>query len=99
MKFSTVAQSLTLLVAFNLSMSQADEPDTSIGTAELMPDRSIVLMLRAQSEDGTVGETRLVYPVGSDGYETLINHLDGLEPSQSKSVPPWPESTLVPDDT
>ncbi len=98
MKRSIILLLLSLLLALNLSMNQAGEPEASIGTAEMMPDRSIVVMLRTQSADGMVGETRLVYPVGSIGYEELINHLDGIEPSQSRPVPLWPETTAFPDE-
>ena len=74
-------------------MTQADEPEVPIGTAEMMSDRSIILMLRAESAEGTIGETRFVYPMGSEGYEALIEHVGGLAPTQTKPVPPWPKST------
>ena len=93
MKNSIILFSLSLLVAFNLYMSQADESEPSVGTAEMMPDRSIVLMLRTQSADGAIGEARFVYSVDSRDYQALLDHLGGLEPSQSKSVLPWPESS------
>ncbi len=96
MKKSIILVSLSLLVAFNLYMSQADEPETSVGTAEMMPDRSIVLMLRTQSADGAIGEARFVYSVDSRDYQAVLDHLGGLEPAQSKSVPPWPESSRLP---
>ena len=96
MKLSIIFCLPGLLLAFNQTMSQAQETDLSIGTAEMMADRSIVLMLRTRSDDGPIGEARFVYPMGSEGYQALIDHLGGLEPLQSKPVPPWPESMTLP---
>jgi len=82
---------LVTLSSFLLFGFEMDKTPAFIGTAEMMADRSIVLKLRGQSEDGAIGDGLVVYAVESPGYGELLEHLGGLEPLQSKMVPPWPE--------
>jgi hypothetical protein len=67
-----------------------DADNASIGTATMRPDRTIVLMLRADDAAGTIGDARFVFPTGHPDYATVLAHLGGLEPGESKPVPPWP---------
>jgi hypothetical protein len=80
------------LLSVILSACDRNEPVTSIGTAEMEADSTIILRLHARTDEGAIGETLLSYPPGSDGYGELLNHLGGLQPGQSKPVPPWPET-------
>lgn len=62
-----------------------------IGTARMDRDGTIVLDLRAEDEGGAVGVGRLVYPPAHPQYQRVLEHLGGLEPGQSKPVPPFPD--------
>jgi hypothetical protein len=76
------------------SASSSTAPATdnrSIGQATMEPDGTIVLMLRAEAPGGGVGEGLLRYPPGDKDYEMVKQHVGGLEPGQSKPVPPWPD--------
>jgi hypothetical protein len=66
----------------------ADER-ASIGQASMAADRTVVLRLRAESDDGAVGEALFTYAPADSDYESIIEHVGGLAPGQSKSVPPW----------
>lgn len=63
---------------------------SSIGTATMDPDGTIVLMLRATAP-GIVGDARITYPPSHAEYRNVLAHLGGLKPGESKSVPPWPD--------
>jgi hypothetical protein len=65
------------------------EPE-SIGEARMEPDGTIVMRLRAVSEDGAVGEGLVRYPPTDPEYESVLEHLGGLTPGERKPVPPWP---------
>lgn len=63
----------------------------SIGSATLEKDGTIVLQLRAESEDGAVGDALLRYPKDHPKYEEILRHLGGLRPGETKPVPPFPD--------
>ena len=51
----------------------------------------IVLDLRAEDESGRRGDARFYYPKNHAEYREILDHLGGLKPGESKSVPPWPD--------
>lgn len=67
-------------------MSQA-----SIGSALMLPDGTIELMLRAEGPGGMRGDAKFSYPPTHPQYRMVLEHVGGLEPGTSKPVPPWPE--------
>ena len=74
--------------------ARADGPGeaemTSIGTATMDPDGTIVLLLRATGP-GVVGDGRITYAPTHAEYQNVLKHLGGLKPGESKPVPPWPD--------
>ena len=77
--------------AIDAKPEPADEPE-SIGIATMEADGTIVLRLRAElPEGGGAGEGYFRYPPSDPQYREILDHLGGLEPGQSKPVPPWPE--------
>ncbi len=66
-----------------------------IGTASMTSDRTINLQLRAEAESGMVGEAMLAYPPDHTQYQSILDHLGGLEPGEEKPVLPWPDEPLV----
>jgi hypothetical protein len=74
-------------------MSRRTTPATDtrpIGQATMEADGTIVLMLRAEGPM-VMGDALLRYPPGDKDYENVKKHIGGLEPGQSKAVPPWPD--------
>ena len=67
----------------------AATPDT-IGVAWLENDGTLVLQLRAQGTGKSVGDALLRYKPGDPEYSRTLQHIGGLEPGQTKPVPPWP---------
>lgn len=65
----------------------------SIGSATMEHDGTIVLRLRAASDDGdTIGDGLLTYAPDHRDYKEVLRHLGGLEPGESKPVAPWPDA-------
>jgi hypothetical protein len=69
----------------------ATSEQESIGVATMDANRTITLRLRAEGPDGLVGEGFFVYPPSHAEYQSVLDHLGGLEPGQSKPVPPFPD--------
>lgn len=67
----------------------------SIGVAMMKVDGTITLQLRAESDDGSVGDAYFEYPPSDPEYQNIIDHLGGIEAGQQKPVPPWPEETTA----
>jgi hypothetical protein len=63
----------------------------SIGMATMNADRTIALRLRAETADGAEGDGYFTYSPADTEYESVLRHIGGLEPGESKPVPPWPE--------
>lgn len=62
----------------------------SIGTATMLADGTIVLDLRTgAAPGGAKGDARLNYPPGHPQYREIMEHVGGLRPGETKSVPPW----------
>ena len=54
----------------------------------MLQDRTLVLDLRAES-GAALGDARLVYPPSHAQYHSVLEHLGGLSPGETKPVPPW----------
>lgn len=72
-------------------MTETSDSAASIGAATMQPDGTILLQLRAEGPDGLEGDALLTYPPTHPDYESVLKHLGGLAPGQSKPVPPWPD--------
>jgi hypothetical protein len=60
----------------------------SVGRAKMSADGTITLQLRSLWPD-PVAEAQLVYPPGDPQYDEIKHHLGGLQPGESKPVPPF----------
>jgi len=72
-------------------MAQSPD-DKPIGTARLTDQGVLVLQLRAEAPDGTIGDALLQYAPDHPEYSAWIEHLGGINPGETKSVPPWPSN-------
>ena len=57
----------------------------SIGRATMEADGTIILRLRAVSP-GAIGDALLRYPPDHAQYQSILNHLGGMTPGESKPV-------------
>ena len=65
------------------------KPPASIGSATMQDDGTIVLQLRAEGEHGEIGDAQLFYPPSHAQYDSVLKHLGGLKPGETKPVAPW----------
>jgi hypothetical protein len=60
-------------------------------------DGAIFLQLRAETPDGqVVGDAAFLYEPTHSEYHSLLEHLGGLQPGESKVVPCWPDGDEEP---
>jgi hypothetical protein len=60
----------------------------SVGRAKMSADGTITLQLRSLWPN-PIAETQLVYAPDDRQYEEIKHHLGGLNPGESKPVPPF----------
>jgi hypothetical protein len=69
----------------------------SIGMATMLDDGTIVLDLRAETDDTsaprTTGHARYVLAPSDPRYAETIRHLGPMKPGETRSVPPWPSAS------
>jgi hypothetical protein len=58
------------------------------GTATMQDDESLTLHLRLTSDGKEVDDT-LTYKTTDRGYDSVLRHLGGLNPGDTKSFRPW----------
>ena len=87
-----------IAIGFFYGNAMADKNDpgkgqasqASIGSAKMLADGTIVMMLRAESDSGVVGGGFFRYPPDHPKYNAILRHLGGLKKGEEKPVPPWP---------
>lgn len=67
----------------------------SVGRAKMSPDGTITLQLRSLWPD-PIAETQLVFALDDPQYADIKRHLGGIEPGETKPVPPWCELNSEP---
>jgi hypothetical protein len=80
---------IAVLAILPLGLAAAEAP-ASIGTATMQADGTIVMQLISLPPGPTAHGTFTVKPTDKTYKETL-DHLGGLKPGETKSVPPWPD--------
>jgi hypothetical protein len=66
-----------------------DTPGATIGSASMTADGTITLQLRA-TRDGARGDALLIYRPDHPHYDYILQHLDGIQPNESKHVRRFP---------
>lgn len=70
----------------------AQPADTApIGSASMDQNRVLILQLRAEGPNGELGDAMFTYKPGEPKYQEIIDHVGGLQPGESKPMPPWPK--------
>ena len=71
-------------------------PSEPIGVATMNAEGIVTLRLRAAGPGGAVGEGTLTYGPNDAEYRSVLRHLGGLRPGESKPVLPWPDEMPEP---
>ena len=64
-------------------------PADNVGSARMLADGTLELMLRSVSDNGTIGEALRVVPPGDPRYTEYVAHLGGLQPGGECAIPPF----------
>ena len=62
----------------------------NVGSAYMTPEGVLEMSLRAETEDGTIGEAFLVIRPDDPRYASMVAHLGGIQPGQGRAIPPFP---------
>lgn len=95
--------SLALCLSLLFAGCQSEKPPApvevvgeTIGSAHLTKEGLLEVMLRAEGENGMVGDAFFVYKKGSPQYQQMIKHVGGLKRGESKPVPAYHEENATP---
>jgi hypothetical protein len=80
-----------LLLAFSGAALAAENPAPapSVGVATMLENGTILIGVRGPAVDGPLQAVLMIEP-GDTNYQQIIDHVGGLKPGETKSIPPWP---------
>src|ERR1700686_5170549 len=83
---------LALLLACSGAAPAAENPASvpSVGVAKMLENGTILIGIRGPAPDGPLQAVLMVEP-GDTNYQRIIDHVGGLKPGETKSIPPWPD--------
>ncbi|HEY4264956.1 MAG TPA: hypothetical protein VGM72_06530 [Micropepsaceae bacterium] len=70
----------------------AENPQSakSIGVATMLPNGTILVGVGDTDSDTRARAVLMVEP-GDSTYQSIIDHVGGLKPGETKPIPPWPD--------
>lgn len=71
-----------------------DAPD--VGTATMLADGTLHMQLRSETPDG-IAEALMIVKPDDQRYAGFVEHLGGIKPGESRSIPPFPAPEIDPD--
>src|SRR6476646_7396184 len=83
---------VALFLACSGSVLAAENPapEPSVGVARMLENGTILIGIRGPGVDGPLQAVLMVEP-GDTNYQQIIDHVGGLKPGETKSIPPWPD--------
>ena len=90
---------LTLWVALGASFSSVtwavENPNAekSIGVATMLQNGTILVGVSGPDSNSRARAVLMVEP-GDTNYQSIIDHVGGLKPGETKNIPPWPDQPL-----
>ncbi len=65
-------------------------PAPSVGVATMLENGTILIGVRGPAPDSPLQAVLMIEP-GDTNYQQIIDHVGGLKPGETKSIPPWPD--------
>jgi hypothetical protein len=86
-----------LFLACSGAVLAAENPasDPSVGVARMLENGTILIGVRGPAVDGPLQAVLMIEP-GDTNYQQIIDHVGGLKPGETKSIPPWPDPSPKP---
>jgi len=85
-----------LFLALSGAVLAAENPAPSVGVARMLPDGIILVGIRGPDSQDSQAQAVLVVEPGDSNYQRIVDHIGGLKPGETKSIPPWPDSPPPP---
>jgi hypothetical protein len=80
---------LFLAISGDALAAENPDPAPSVGVATMLESGIILIGIRGPAPDGPLQAVLMVEP-GDTNYQQIIDHVGGLKPGETKSIPPWP---------
>jgi hypothetical protein len=86
-----------LAVPISVAAYGAEKPseEKSIGVATMLADGTILVGVSGP-EPGSRARAVLMVEPGDTNYQSIIDHVGGLKPGETKPIPPWPDTQPAP---
>ena len=83
---------VALFLAISGDVLAAENPasEPSVGVARMLENGTILVGIRGPGPGGPLQAVLMVEP-GDTNYQQIIDHVGGLKPGETKSIPPWPD--------
>src|SRR5260370_27965231 len=81
---------LLLAIPGDVLAAENPAPALSVGVATMLENGTILIGIRGPAVDGPLQAVLMVEP-GDTNYQQIIDHVGGLKPGETKSIPPWPD--------
>jgi hypothetical protein len=73
-----------------LYAAETPADEKSIGVATMLADGTILVGVPGP-EPGSRARAVLMVEPGDTNYQSIIDHVGGLKPGETKPIPPWPD--------
>ena len=71
--------------------TEAPRDEKSIGVATMLASGTILVGVPGP-EPGSRARAVLMVEPGDSNYQSIIDHVGGLKPGETKPIPPWPDT-------
>ena len=78
-----------------ISAAENPEPAKSIGVATMLQNGTILIGVGG-GPDAQRARAVLTVEPGDSTYQSIIDHVGGLKPGETKPIPPWPDQPPAP---
>jgi hypothetical protein len=92
MRVLTLIGALGLMVSTAIAAEKPTQTGDPIGTVAMLPDGSLQMHLRSVQCNGMIAEGEPKILPKAENYQSIIDHVGGLKPMETKTVLAWPEA-------
>src|SRR5262245_10486893 len=88
-----------ILVAFPATAIAGEDPAAggSVGVATMLNNGTILIGVGGNGPGERAQAVLEIHP-GDTNYQMIVDHVGGLKPGETKSIPPWPDPPPPPKD-
>lgn len=95
MRLSATLAAIFLSGSPLLAAENATQTGDLIGTVTMLPDRSLHMRLHSVECDGSIVEGEMTVSPARSDYQSILDHVGDLKPTETKPVQAWPTKPCV----